>query len=239
MANYDLFIFHGHDEGDNGASGNGYTELAEVKVLKNKVINHLTNNGLNVHTNNGQNNYHRNLTKGNTYNFKMGYTIHINSGGGIGTEIITPRNESELGLDFNILKRFEKLGFKSRGVKGRCYDTEQFFIRENGVKNIGKDWYKEIREAWQNGVSLGIIECCFIDNANDMKLFNSKIDDIAYAISEEILSYCGKTIKPPVTPPINNDKLYKVQVGAFADKKNAEKLAYELKQKGYNTYITF
>ena len=33
------------------------------------------------------------------------------------------------------------------------------------------------------------------------------------------------------------EKLYKVQVGAFREKANAERLANELKSKGYSTYI--
>lgn len=36
---------------------------------------------------------------------------------------------------------------------------------------------------------------------------------------------------------MSNDKLYRVQVGAFANKANAEKLAKELKDKGYPVYI--
>lgn len=33
------------------------------------------------------------------------------------------------------------------------------------------------------------------------------------------------------------NRLYRVQVGAFSNKKNAEKLAEELKKKGYNNFI--
>lgn len=38
--------------------------------------------------------------------------------------------------------------------------------------------------------------------------------------------------------PSDDDKLYKVQLGAFKNKANAEKLEKELKDKGYDTYIT-
>ena len=42
---------------------------------------------------------------------------------------------------------------------------------------------------------------------------------------------------PVTTTPADTGKLYRVQVGAFAQKANAEKLAAELQGKGYKTYI--
>lgn len=41
------------------------------------------------------------------------------------------------------------------------------------------------------------------------------------------------------SPASSDSKLYRVQLGAFKDKKNAEKLANELKEKGLDTYVTF
>lgn len=190
---YDLFIFHGHGEGDNGAVGNGQVELQLARQLTNKVVEKLTFNGLKVHTNNGLNNYNRNLTKGQTYKYRFGYTLHLNSGGGIGSEIISPKNENGLDLDFAILEGLEKMGLRNRGVKSRDYDTEQFIQRVKNVRLSGKDYYKEIRDAWTNGVSLGILEVCFIDNANDVNIFLNNIDKITSIICDEILKVCGKT----------------------------------------------
>jgi N-acetylmuramoyl-L-alanine amidase len=52
--------------------------------------------------------------------------------------------------------------------------------------------------------------------------------------------YKLKAKPQPVKPaePIKSDTLYRVQVGAFANKNNAEKLAAELKSKGYSAFIT-
>lgn len=190
---YDLFIFHGHGEGDNGAVGSGQVELQLASVLVSKVVAKLTQQGLKVHTNNGLNNYKRNLTKGQAYNHKFGYTIHLNSGGGTGSEIIVPKNESGLDLDFAILQELEKLGFKNRGVKSRDYDTEQFTQRVKNNRLYGNDYYGEIREAWRNGTSLGILEVCFIDNEKDVNLFISKMNEITNIICNEILKVCGKS----------------------------------------------
>lgn len=46
-----------------------------------------------------------------------------------------------------------------------------------------------------------------------------------------------ETPKPVIKPKTDESKLHKVQVGAFSDSSNAEKLAAELKKKGYKPYI--
>jgi N-acetylmuramoyl-L-alanine amidase len=58
--------------------------------------------------------------------------------------------------------------------------------------------------------------------------------DIAIAISKGICDYFGITF---ATPPDKNSKLYKVQVGAFSNRNNAENLKNELMQKGYSAII--
>lgn len=45
--------------------------------------------------------------------------------------------------------------------------------------------------------------------------------------------------QPATTTPATTGKLYRVQVGAFSNKANAERLAAELKGKGYSTIIKY
>ncbi len=59
------------------------------------------------------------------------------------------------------------------------------------------------------------------------------------AVVKAVCRHDGVTYKPksaPVQKP-SQKGLYKVQVGAFANKSNADKLAAELKEKGYSTFI--
>lgn len=51
-----------------------------------------------------------------------------------------------------------------------------------------------------------------------------------------ICEYAGITYKEPVASG-GGGKIYRVQVGAFADEANAERLAADLRQKGYDTMI--
>lgn len=82
-----------------------------------------------------------------------------------------------------------------------------------------------------------LIELGFITNVTDKNLIINNKENFAIAITKGILSYYGITYKAETTQTPTTDKLYRVQVGAFSVKANAEKLANELKQKGYDTII--
>ncbi|MDD7449633.1 MAG: N-acetylmuramoyl-L-alanine amidase [Treponema sp.] len=82
-----------------------------------------------------------------------------------------------------------------------------------------------------------LIELGFITNVNDKNLIINNKENFAIAITKGILSYYGITYKAETTQTTTTNKLYRVQVGAFSVKANAEKLANELKQKGYDTII--
>lgn len=82
-----------------------------------------------------------------------------------------------------------------------------------------------------------LIELGFITNVNDKNLIINNKENFAIAITKGILSYYGITYKAETTQTTTTDKIYRVQVGAFSVKANAEKLANELKQKGYDTII--
>ena len=245
---YDLGLFVGHGEGDNGAVGNGYNEVGLVRPLVEKVYNHLISRGLNVHTNlfTGANNYNKNLTNGNKYLYNMAITSHINSSsGGYGSEAIVPLNEKYLTVETEILQGLSSLGLKNRGLKSRNYDTELFSNRQNGTVSSGKDWYKEIRDGWSNGCSLSIIEYCFINDINDINIFRNNIDNISIIVSNAILRECNKPLientpkptPPTPTPPENDKKLYRIQVGAYTNELYARQESERLKSIGINNFI--
>lgn len=81
-----------------------------------------------------------------------------------------------------------------------------------------------------------LVECGFMTNKEEAVLLKSDAyrRQCAIAIVDALVSLYGLK-KKPVSKP--KGKLYKVQVGAFSEKQNADKLAAELKGKGYSTYI--
>lgn len=207
--NYDMFLFYGHGEGDNGAVGFNFNELDRAKELTKKVYDLLTSKGVNILTNIGkdQNNYYRNLTVGHTFNYKIGCSIHLNSSPkqATGSEILVPINLNNFNLENDILSGLETLGFYNRGLKSRDYDTNIFYNRKNGIYLGGKDWYKEIRNAYENGNKLSIIEVCFINNITDINMFNENIDKIAIIIANAYL----KEMRKPIIGEDKRDKYMK------------------------------
>ena len=82
-----------------------------------------------------------------------------------------------------------------------------------------------------------LLELGFMDSKTDVPviLTNEYAQNCAKAIVEVIVER-GKLTKKK-TEPVSTT-LYRVQVGAFSKKENAEKLAEELNSKGYQSYVT-
>jgi len=79
-------------------------------------------------------------------------------------------------------------------------------------------------------------EMVFHDNAEDAAFLHSHMRQFAEADAKALCAYFDIPFKDPYAAK-ESDTLYAVQVGAFKVMENAEKLAAELKSKGYNTYI--
>lgn len=80
-----------------------------------------------------------------------------------------------------------------------------------------------------------LVELGFITNKDDAEILKNKQDELATAISKGILKYLGLGYIEKEKEIVH--EIYKVQLGAFKDRKNAEKLVKELKNKGYEAFI--
>ena len=83
------------------------------------------------------------------------------------------------------------------------------------------------------------VECEFHDNATTAKWIVEHTVDIGEAIARGICDYFGVTFKEKEQPKpaATTDKLYRVQVGAFAVRANAERMLRRLKDAGFEGYI--
>ena len=152
----------------------------------------------------------------NAFSPDLAVDIHNNAGGGDGAEAFYHYGGGKSKtLAENILAEIVKVGQNSRGAK----------IRKNSQ---GKDFYGFIRETVCPST---IIEVCFVDNATDLKILATESDrrKAGQAIAKGIL----KTL----CVEIQGDRLYKVQVGAYSDKSNAESMLEKLKAAGFSGYI--
>ena len=152
----------------------------------------------------------------NAFSPDLAVDIHNNAGGGDGAEVFYHYGGGKgKTLAENILSEVVKLGQNSRGAK----------IRKN---SNGKDYYGFIREVSAPAV---IVECAFVDNAQDLKILASESQRKAMgeAIAKGILNTLGIAYQ--------GDRLYRVQVGAYLLKSNAEDMQKKIKAVGFDAFI--
>ncbi len=88
-----------------------------------------------------------------------------------------------------------------------------------------------------------LLELGFITNSKDNELFDRKIYLYAKAIAKAICSHLGVWVKANEIVNENDCsdgaccQLYRVQIGAYRDVENANRIAVELKEKGYPAIV--
>lgn len=153
----------------------------------------------------------------------FGLSHHYNAGGGAGAEFIHSIF-SDGKFEAMLAEEFKKAGYPVRRIFDRA------------GKN-GKDYYYMHRET--GFCRMTIVEYDFVDGPNAQKLKDKKYREGMYeCVVRAVCRQEGKAYKPVDQPkPKSKKGLYKVQVGAFGEKSNADILAKELEGKGYKTYI--
>ncbi|WP_054948988.1 N-acetylmuramoyl-L-alanine amidase [Numidum massiliense] len=155
-------------------------------------------------------------------------SIHINAGGGTGFESFTYNGINDVktnSIQKNIHTAVAKvIGIPDRGIK----KADLHVCRESYMPAL-------------------LTECGFIDSKTDSKLMKSKawIDRVARAHVEGLAKSfgikkkknSGGSKKPTPVKPKPGDKLHRVQIGAYANKKNADAAAAKAKKVGFDAVI--
>ena len=153
----------------------------------------------------------------NAYGPDLAVDIHNNAGGGDGAEVFYHYGggKSKV-LAENVLEEIVKVGQNSRGAK----------IRKNAA---GKDYYGFIRETSCPAV---IVECAFVDNATDRRILATEENRraIGVAIAKGVLKSMGVAYQ-------SERGYWKVQVGAYLYRENAEALQKKIKAVGFDAFI--
>lgn len=172
-------LISGHGAGDCGACGYGYEEANETVRIVKMLDERLQDCGIDTVVYPYERNAFKDCNRGLGLQVDFSdcdYVLeaHLNSGRGDetgdnnigGTEIyVTPR-EATTGTENLILEYMEELGYRNRGVK-----TENFLVI-NKVKNLG--------------VSSALLETCFVDDVDDMELYENRFDETISAIARGI-----------------------------------------------------
>lgn len=154
----------------------------------------------------------------NAYGPDLAVDIHNNAGGGDGAEVFYHYGGGKSKtLAENVLAEIVKVGQNSRGAK----------TRKNAA---GKDYYGFIRETSCPAV---IVECAFVDNATDRHILatEDKRRAMGVAIAKGILKSVGVAYQG------ERGTLYRVQVGAYLVKENAEAMQKRIKAVGIDAFI--
>ncbi len=182
---------------------------------------------------------------------KFALSVHFNgfrTESANGCEVFVPYGEKGAGIEAGFQKYLGKF-FKLRAPFARSnsyYDRNKIFDKKLNVstrkfeaQSCEKDYFGFIRTCWEAGVSADLLEVCFLTNPKDFETYIENTDAIADAIARSIVEGYGevyKSFEEKEAVP-ENKKLYRVQVGAFSVKENAENMLNNLKAAGFESYI--
>ncbi len=176
---------HGGTPYDSGAIGNGQKEAALTRELALLVLDELRRvKGVNPILYDQRNDAYKVLENGGSLPLSgISYVleIHFNAGaintqsdGNIsGTEVLVHSLEKGTTVEQTICRKISALGFRNRGVVRRS---------DLLVMNVVKKQY---------GISHALVETCFIDDPDDMKLYLASKPKVAKAIAQGIAEGFG------------------------------------------------
>ena len=177
-----ILLIAGHGAGDSGAVGNGYKEADLAREMLPPLQRALSPYAEVTIFDTSKNPYE--YFKTHSFNFKNydyvlelhfnAFKKEVESNGKIkGIEILVHPSEKGVGVENAILNNIVALGFTNRGIKRRS-DLQNM--------NICKG---------KQGVSYALIETCFIDDIDDMILYQSKKEDVINGIANGIIEGFG------------------------------------------------
>lgn len=220
-----LCFDYGHGGEDSGACYNGRKESDDVLILGKAVAaevrrHRITVDEIRTSDTTVSLNDRSAFENRNTYDYFISF--HRNAfqpEQAKGVEIYTYLNPGakSKGLAQRIQTSLVALGFTDRGVKEANYHV----LRETKAPAV-------------------LIEIGFIDNTGDNNLFDAKRNEIIKAIAKAILAQVGVTYIEPSAPTqsASNQTLYRVIVGAYSAKENADAQLAKAKSAGFkDAYI--
>ena len=222
-----VFLGVGHGGSDSGAVAFGRKEkdlnLAIALACEDELVRH----GVSVmmsRTKDENDSLNEEIKECNAFGPELAVDIHNNAGKGDGAEAFHHHGGGKgKTLADNILAEIVAIGQNSRGAKTR-------------KNSAGKDYYGFIRETKCPAV---IVECAFVDNAKDMEILDTEAEckAMGIAIAKGILKTLGIAWVAPKPAAQPSGKLYRVQVGAYGVKANAENMQKKLKAAGFDAII--
>ncbi|WP_174731237.1 N-acetylmuramoyl-L-alanine amidase [Mesobacillus harenae] len=223
-----IFIDPGHGGADPGTAGNGLQEknlnLQIATNLRDILINEYEGVTVRMSRTGDQTvSLDQRTNEANSWGADFYLSIHVNAGGGAGLEsyiypgVGAPTTTYQTAIHEEVLSQ---TNFANRGEK-----TANFHV---------------LRESIMPAV---LTENGFIDNANDASRLSSAsfLNEIARGHANGIaraFNLSGvSNPNPGADPDTGSGTLYKVQIGAFRNKANADRLAADAESKGFESIV--
>lgn len=165
------------------------------------------------------------VTKANSWGADFYLSIHHNAGvkGGKGGGVVA--------------YVYTNVDAKTLAWQKKLYDA---IIKRTGLKGnrstpLAKANLYEVRKTLMPAV---LLECGFMDSATDVPIIltDEYADKVATACVEVIVAQAKLTKKVIKEEPVS-EKIYRVQIGAYSKKANAEAMVKKLKNDGYEAII--
>lgn len=217
-----IVIDLGHVDYSSGAVANGFREDFFNKSIGGYAVEELQRHGVNVTVTTGT--LEHRTTVANSINADLFVSIHNNSGGGDGAEVLKYDGSAKgTELAQNILDEIVGAGLNnSRGLKNR---NDLYVLKHTKMP-------------------AALVECAFMDTV-DIQTVDTEEERKAFgvAIAKGILKTLGIAYVNPTPPaPVQVDSsaevFWRVVVDSYRDKSNADKRVEEIKTKyGINAFI--
>ncbi|WP_373844782.1 N-acetylmuramoyl-L-alanine amidase [Clostridium sp.] len=219
-----LCFDYGHGGEDSGACYNGRKESNDVLNLGREVAAEVRRNGATVDETRTSDvtvslGARSSFENRGTYDYFISF--HRNAyepekAGGVETYTYLNPGAKSKSLAQRIQTSLVALGFVDRGVKEANYHV----LRETKAPAV-------------------LIEIIFVDNTGDNNLFDAKRNEIIKGLAKAILEQIGvKYIEPSAqSQQVDVQTLYRVMVGSYSVRENAEDQVQKLKAAGFDACI--
>lgn len=205
-----VYVGIGHGGYDSGAVGNGFKEKDLTLSIGKYCNERLKQYGIETkisRTTDCDSSINSKVAASNAFNADVCMDIHINAGGGDGSEVYyshTSANGKKLAQA--IVDATLKIPQNTRGIKTK-------------LDSDGMDYFGMIRMTDAPSV---LVECAFIDNATDIQIINTeaKRKVFGYAIADGVAKYLGvkmPSLSKPTTPSKPTTATVKIEAPNLSD----------------------
>lgn len=218
-----IIIDAGHGGYDNGATYNGRREKDDNLALALAVGEVLANSGIEVGFTRVEDVYQSPVEKARIANALDGdffVSIHRNS---------SPEPNTYSGV--------QSLIFEEGGIANQMAENINTEMEQVGFNNLGTSIRRNLAVLRRTDMPAVLVEAGFINTDADNMLFDTKFPEMAQAIADGIIGTLIQAGELEFEDSDDMDEIYRVQIGLFRNRANAETMAGQLRNMGYPVAI--